>query len=155
MKVTAASTSDQAGARLLFAENTEKLQSVKKIWVDGTYRGEDWHKEVKRDYGIELEVSRNLGRSQGVCRGCQKMGCRENLRVEHSSPAIGARIRETSREQRSHDSFEYDSTVGQTFGLILFRLALRNLAFRSTLQLQIYLPTKAKRSRRQNFLQVS
>ena len=59
VKVTAASTSDQAGARLLFAENREKLRSVKKIWVDGTYRGEDWHKEVKRDYGIELEVSRN------------------------------------------------------------------------------------------------
>ena len=59
VKVTAASASDQAGARILFAENKEKLKSVKKIWVDGTYRGEDWHKEVKRDYGIELEVSRN------------------------------------------------------------------------------------------------
>jgi putative transposase len=59
VKVTAASASDQAGARMLFAENKEKLKSVKKIWVDGTYRGEDWHKEVKRDYGIELEVSKN------------------------------------------------------------------------------------------------
>ncbi len=59
VKVTAASESDQAGARVLFAENREQLKSVKKIWVDGTYRGEDWHKEVKRDYGIELEVSRN------------------------------------------------------------------------------------------------
>ncbi len=59
VKVTAASESDQAGARILFAENQEQLKGVKKIWVDGTYRGEDWHKEVLRDYGIELEVSKN------------------------------------------------------------------------------------------------
>ena len=33
--------------------------SIKKIWVDGTYRGKDWHAEVKADYGIELEVKKN------------------------------------------------------------------------------------------------
>lgn len=59
VKVTSASASDQAGARSLFAENKEQIKSVKKIWVDGTYRGAEWHKEVKRDYGIELEVSKN------------------------------------------------------------------------------------------------
>lgn len=43
----------------MFAENTDEIKSLKKIWVDGTYRGEDWHTEVKRDSGIELEVSKN------------------------------------------------------------------------------------------------
>ncbi len=57
--VTAASVSDQAGARKLFADGEEKLRNLKKIWVDGTYRGVEWHKEVKQEYGIELEVSRN------------------------------------------------------------------------------------------------
>jgi len=59
VKVTAANESDQAGARALLAENKEKLKDLKKVWVDGTYRGEEWHEEVKAEYGIELEVSRN------------------------------------------------------------------------------------------------
>lgn len=59
VKVTSAVASDQAGARILLAENKDEIKSLKKIWVDGAYRGEDWHKEVRRDYGIELEVSRN------------------------------------------------------------------------------------------------
>jgi len=59
LKVTAASESDQAGARSLFAENKEKLKNLKKVWVDGTYRGAEWHAEVKEEYGIELEVSKN------------------------------------------------------------------------------------------------
>ena len=59
LKVTAASESDQAGARHLFADNKEKLKNLKKVWVDGTYRGTQWHAEVKAAYGIELEVSQN------------------------------------------------------------------------------------------------
>ena len=59
VKVTAASESDQAGARKLFACAKDKLPSIKKIWVDGTYRGEAWHREVKERYGIELEVKKN------------------------------------------------------------------------------------------------
>ena len=59
VKVTAASESDQAGARKLFSEAQAKLQSIKKIWVDGTYRGVAWHTEVKEQYGIELEVRKN------------------------------------------------------------------------------------------------
>ncbi len=59
LTVTAASASDQAGARTLFAEKSEKLQNLKKVWVDGTYRGAGWHAEVKEEYGIELEVSKN------------------------------------------------------------------------------------------------
>ncbi len=59
VKVTAASESDQAGARKLFSAATDKLKSIKKIWVDGTYRGATWHAEVKEQYGIELEVKNN------------------------------------------------------------------------------------------------
>ena len=59
LKVTAASESDQAGARSLFAGSREKLKDLKKIWVDGTYCGVDWYAEVKKEYGIELEVSKN------------------------------------------------------------------------------------------------
>lgn len=59
VKVTAASESDQAGARKLFSEEQAKLTNIKKIWVDGTYRGEEWHAEVKEKYGIELEVKKN------------------------------------------------------------------------------------------------
>ncbi len=59
VKVTAASESDQAGAKTLFAANKEKLKNLKKVWVDGTYRGVQWHAAVKEEYGIELEVSKN------------------------------------------------------------------------------------------------
>ncbi len=42
--VTAASTSDPAGARLLFARLGGAGKKLRKIWVDGTYRGKlvDW-----------------------------------------------------------------------------------------------------------------
>ncbi len=59
VKVTAANESDQAGARKLFAESKDKIKNIKKIWVDGTYRGVEWHAEVKEQYGIELEVKQN------------------------------------------------------------------------------------------------
>ena len=59
VKVTAANLSDQAGAKKLFAENKDKLTNITKIWVDGTYQGVDWHAEVKKDYGIELEIKKN------------------------------------------------------------------------------------------------
>ena len=59
VKVTAASESDQAGARQLFACAADKLKGLKKIRVDGTYRGKDRHAEVKANYGIELEVKKN------------------------------------------------------------------------------------------------
>lgn len=59
VKVTAASVSDQAGARELLAEMKGKVLHLQKIWVDGTYRGADWHAAVKKDYGIELEVVQN------------------------------------------------------------------------------------------------
>ena len=43
----------------MFSEERNKLKGIKKVWVDGTYRGVEWHAEVKADYGIELEVKQN------------------------------------------------------------------------------------------------
>ena len=42
--VTAASTSDPAGARLLFKRLGGACKQLRKLWVDGTYRGKlvDW-----------------------------------------------------------------------------------------------------------------
>ena len=65
VKVTAERESDQAGARKLFAEAKDKLKNIQKIWVDGTYRGEEWHTEVKQTYGIQLEVKKNEPRVKG------------------------------------------------------------------------------------------
>ena len=59
VKVTGANVSDQAGAKELFAEIKDKLVQMQKIWVDGTYRGVDWHAAVKQEYGIDLEVVQN------------------------------------------------------------------------------------------------
>ena len=63
LKVTAASESDQAGARSLFAGSREKLKDLKKIWVDGTYCGVDWYAEVKKEYGIEFGSEQESRRS--------------------------------------------------------------------------------------------
>ena len=93
--------SDQAGARYLFAENLEKLKNLKKIWVDGTYRGVEWHKEVKEEYGIELEVSRNLGRSQRVCRASQTLVGGTHFWLVYSITTVGTRIRKVGGKQRS------------------------------------------------------
>jgi len=42
--VTAASVSDPAGARMLFQRMGGACKDLRKIWVDGTYRGQliDW-----------------------------------------------------------------------------------------------------------------
>jgi len=42
--VTVASTSDPAGARLLLTRLSGACKKLRKVWVDGTYRGklEDW-----------------------------------------------------------------------------------------------------------------
>lgn len=65
VKVTAASKSDQAGARQLFSAARDKFKGIKKIWVDGTYRGKEWHEKVRAEYGIALEVKKNETGAKG------------------------------------------------------------------------------------------
>jgi putative transposase len=53
--VTAASLSDQAGARKIFQHMGGICQKLRKVWVDGTYRGAEWTSWVKEHYHIVLE----------------------------------------------------------------------------------------------------
>jgi putative transposase len=45
--VTAASLSDQAGARKIFKQMRGPCKKLRKVWVDGTYRGAEWTAWVK------------------------------------------------------------------------------------------------------------
>lgn len=63
--ITAAHVSDQAGARLVFARRGAAGAKLQKVWVDGTYGGGAWRAEVKREYGIELEVTKRPEGSKG------------------------------------------------------------------------------------------
>lgn len=53
--VTAASVSDQAGAREVLKRLRGTCKKLRKIWVDGTYRGAEWMSWVKEKYRIVLE----------------------------------------------------------------------------------------------------
>jgi len=47
--VTGANLSDQAGARKIFKRMGGICKKLRKIWVDGTYRGEAWTNFVKEE----------------------------------------------------------------------------------------------------------
>jgi putative transposase len=53
--VTAASLSDQAGARKIFQQMRGTGKKLRKVWVDGTYRGAEWTAWIKEKYRIVLE----------------------------------------------------------------------------------------------------
>ena len=54
--VTAASLSDQAGARKILKHMRGTCKKLRKVWVDGTYRGAEWTAWVKEQYNIVLEM---------------------------------------------------------------------------------------------------
>jgi len=60
--VTAASLSDQAGARTIFKQRRGTCKKLRKVWVDGTYRGAEWTAWVKEHYRIVLE---SVARAEG------------------------------------------------------------------------------------------
>ena len=53
--VTAASLSDQAGARKIFKQMRGPCKKLRKVWVDGTYRGAEWTAWVTEHYHRVLE----------------------------------------------------------------------------------------------------
>jgi putative transposase len=53
--VTAASLSDQAGARKILQHMGDICKNLRTVWVDGTYRGAEWTSWVKENYHIVLE----------------------------------------------------------------------------------------------------
>ena len=60
--VTAASLSDQAGARQIFQQRRGPCKKLRQVWVDGTYRGAEWTAWVKAKYRIVLEA---VARAEG------------------------------------------------------------------------------------------
>src|SRR4029434_6927266 len=60
--VTAASLSDQAGARQIFKQLRGTCKKLRKVWVDSTYRGAEWTAWVKEQYQIVLE---SVARAEG------------------------------------------------------------------------------------------
>ena len=60
--VTAASVSDQAGARQIFKRMRGTCKKLRKVLVDGTYRGAEWTAWVKEKYQIVLE---SVARAEG------------------------------------------------------------------------------------------
>jgi putative transposase len=53
--VTAASLSDQAGARKIFQQMRGTCKKLRKVWVEGTSRGAEWTAWVQEQYHIVLE----------------------------------------------------------------------------------------------------
>jgi putative transposase len=60
--VTVASLSDQAGARPLVKRRRGTCKKLRKVWVDGTYRGAEWTAWVKERYKRVLE---SVARAEG------------------------------------------------------------------------------------------
>jgi putative transposase len=60
--VTAASRSDQAGARQIFKRRRGTGKKLRKVWVDGTYRGAEWTAWVKERYP---RVLASVARAEG------------------------------------------------------------------------------------------
>src|SRR5205823_5461687 len=71
--VTAASVSDQAGAREVLQRLRGTCKKLRKVWVDGTYRGAEWMSWVKEKYRIVLEASCEQ-KSRKAFRYCRAAG---------------------------------------------------------------------------------
>ena len=61
--VTRAGASDHEGAELVLKKRGQAGARLKKVWVDGTYRGKQWQEGIKAEHGIELE---EVQREEGV-----------------------------------------------------------------------------------------
>jgi putative transposase len=63
--VTTASVSDQAGAREVLKRLRGTCKKLRKVWVDGTYRGADWMSWVKDKYRIVLATVLRIEKQKG------------------------------------------------------------------------------------------
>lgn len=62
MVVTRAGASDHEGAEQVLKLKGEFGEKLELVWVDGTYHGADWQKQIEKEYGIKLqEVKREEG----------------------------------------------------------------------------------------------
>ncbi len=58
--------------------------------MDGTYRGADWHEEVKEQYGIELEVKKNETGVKGFVVQAKRWVVERTRRVVRAIAPLGA-----------------------------------------------------------------
>jgi putative transposase len=63
---TAAALSDPAGARQIFQQRRGTCKHLRKVWVDGTYRGGEWTAWVKEHDRIVLESVARAEGQQGL-----------------------------------------------------------------------------------------
>lgn len=54
--VHSASIVDRNSAELVFEQAKDKYPRLEKIFLDAGYSGEDWHQEMLKQYGWQLEV---------------------------------------------------------------------------------------------------
>ena len=75
--VTAASLSDQAGARKIFKQMRGTCKKLRKVWVDGTYRGAEWTAWVKETIPYSPGIRRTRGRTKRLRGVTASLGRRE------------------------------------------------------------------------------
>ena len=89
--VTAASVSDPAGARLLFARLGGACKKLRLIWVDGTYRGQlvEW---VAQHMRFLLRVTLRPEGLQRLCAPASPMGRRTDTGVAQPIASLEQRL---------------------------------------------------------------
>lgn len=79
--VTAASVSDQAGARAVFKRMRGMREKLRKVWVDGTYRGADWCQWDRAAIQNCFGVGQFSNRAKRFCGTAASVGGGENFCV--------------------------------------------------------------------------
>ena len=86
--VTAASLSDQAGARKIFQQMRGTCKKLRKVWVDGTYRGAEWICLGQREIPYSPGIRRTRGRPKGLCGITASLGGGKNLGLVEPEPSL-------------------------------------------------------------------
>ena len=114
--VTAASLSDQAGARKMFQQRRGTGKKLRTVWVDGTYRGAAWSAGVKaHDHIVLASVARAEGQ-KGLAVFPQRWGVERTL----------AWVNQCRRLSKDYEELP---TTSETFVYVaMTRLMLKRLA---------------------------
>src|SRR6266705_5146093 len=90
--VTAASLSDQAGARKIFKRMRGTGKKLRKVWVDGTYRGAEWTSWVKEQYNIGPRICGACGRAKRLRGVTASLGRGKNIGLVKPESSIEQRL---------------------------------------------------------------
>jgi putative transposase len=114
--VTAASLSEQAGARKIFQQMRGTCKKLRKVWVDGTYRGAEWTVWVKERYRIVLE---SVARAEG----------QKGFAVLPHRWVVERTLAWLNQNRRLSKDYEELPTTSETFVYVaMTRLMLKRLA---------------------------